>query len=185
MNDFLLYLRLGFEHVLPLGYDHILFIVTLFFFNSKIKEVLLQCTVFTAAHSLSLGIAASGYWIPGSNYVEPLIALSIVFTAMGNLFQREIIGKRVILIFLFGLIHGLGFASALRMLGVPADSFYLCLISFNIGVELGQIMVLLLLWLLVAFWFADKEWYRRRIVEPISVMSAAIASYWTISRIFF
>ena len=108
------YFQLGFSHVIPLGFDHILFILTLFFLSSNIKTLLIQCSVFTLAHSLSLGLAALGLIIPNATIVEPLIALSILFTAIENIVHDKINPWRLVLIFGFGLIHGLGFAKALN-----------------------------------------------------------------------
>ncbi len=179
------YLQLGFAHVIPLGFDHILFILTLFFFSSKIKSVLVQCSVFTAAHSLSLGLAASGFIIPNATIVEPLIALSILFTAIENIVHDKINPWRLVLIFGFGLIHGLGFANALKEIGLPKNQFLTSLLSFNIGVELGQITIIFAAYFLIGKWFSNKIWYKEKIVYPISSIIACVALYWTIERILF
>ena len=179
------YLQLGFTHVIPLGFDHILFILTLFFLSSNTKTVLIQCSVFTLAHSLSLGLAAAGWIVPNSNIVEPLIAISILFTAIENIVHDKINPWRIALIFGFGLIHGLGFANALKEIGLPKNQFLSSLLSFNIGVELGQITIILAAYFLVSQWFSDKIWYKERIVYPISSIIACVALYWTIERIIF
>ncbi len=179
------YLQLGFSHVLPLGFDHILFILTLFFLSSNIKTVFVQCAVFTVAHSLSLAIAATGFIIPNSNIVEPLIALSILFTAIENIVHDKTNPWRLTVIFGFGLIHGLGFANALKEIGLPKNQFLASLLSFNIGVELGQLTIVLAAYILISKWFSHKVWYKERIVYPISTGIGCIALYWTIERILF
>jgi hypothetical protein len=177
------YLRLGFTHVIPLGFDHILFILSIFFLTSNVRAVIIQCSVFTIAHSLSLALSASGYLIPNSNIIEPLIALSILFTAIENIIHDKVNPWRLLIIFLFGLIHGMGFATALKEIGIPETHFIATLLFFNIGVELGQLAVILSAYFLVSKWFSKKPWYKERIVYPISSVIGCIALYWTIQRI--
>jgi hypothetical protein len=179
------YFQLGFTHVIPLGFDHILFILSLFFLNSKIKSVLIQCSVFTLAHSLSLGMASAGFIVANSSVIEPLIAVSILFTAIENIVHSKINAWRMAIVFGFGLIHGLGFASALQEIGLPKGQFLSSLLSFNLGVEFGQITIILAAYFLVSKWFSDKKWYKERIVYPISSVIGCIALYWTIERILF
>ena len=170
-------------HVIPLGFDHILFILSIFFLNSKLKSVVIQCSVFTVAHSLSLGLSTAGFIIPNSTYIEPLIAISILFTAIENIVSQKVNPWRLLIIFGFGLIHGLGFATALSEIGIPKNQFFSSLLSFNLGVELGQITIILLAYFLISKWFSDKVWYKERIVFPISSIIGCIALYWTIERI--
>ena len=177
------YLLLGFTHVIPLGFDHILFILSIFFLNSNVKSVIVQCSVFTIAHSFSLALTAAGYIIPPSQIIEPLIALSILFTSIENIVHDKINTYRLVIIFLFGLIHGMGFASALKEIGLPPTHFWASLISFNIGVEFGQITIILLAYFLISKWFSKKFWYKQRIVYPLSSIIGCIALYWTIERI--
>ena len=179
------YIKLGFEHILPLGLDHILFILSIFFLQPKLKPVALQATVFTLAHSITLGLAMYGFISPPSAVIEPIISLSIVFVALENLIVRKVNPVRLAVVFIFGLIHGLGFAGVLGDLGLPKESFFTSLISFNVGVELGQVSVILIAYLLVGKWFSEKEWYRQRIVVPACILIACIAGYWTIERLFF
>lgn len=185
MENSIKYLQLGFTHVIPLGFDHILFILSLFFLNSKIKLVIQQCTIFTIAHSLALGLSASDFVISNSNVIEPLIALTILYAAIENIFQTQKNPFRFLVIFIFGLIHGLGFASALKAIGIPKNQFFASLLSFNIGVEMGQITIILLAYFLISKWFSDKPWYKERIVYPISSIIGCIALYWTIERLLF
>ena len=179
------YFQLGFTHVIPLGFDHILFILTLFFLSSNIKTMLFQCSVFTLAHSLSLALAASGLIIPNASIVEPLIALSILFTAIENIVHNKLNPWRLVLIFGFGLIHGLGFAKALNEIGIPKNQFFTSLLSFNLGVEMGQISVIVTAYFLISRRFSKKIWYKERVVYPISSVIACIALYWVIERILF
>lgn len=181
----LIYLKLGYTHILPLGLDHILFVVSLFLLNPRLKSVIWQATAFTVAHSITLGLAMYGLIAPPAYIIEPIIALSIMFVALENIITDKLKATRVIIVFAFGLIHGMGFASALTELGLPRSQFLTSLIMFNVGVELGQVTIILLCWLLVGKWFANKPWYRKRIVIPASALIAVIALYWTIERAFF
>lgn len=185
------YLKLGFEHILklgdnylPLGLDHILFIVSLYILEPRLKPVLWQATAFTIAHSITLGLAMYGLIAPPSAVVEPIIALSIVFVALENIITRQLNPWRLLVVFGFGLVHGMGFASVLTGLGLPRNAYFGSLISFNVGVELGQVTVILLCWGLVGRWAADKPWYRARVVIPVSAAIALVAAYWTIERVF-
>ena len=180
-----IYLKLGYTHILPNGFDHILFVLGIFFLNPKLKPVIWQATAFTIAHSITLGLAMYGIIKPVSSIVEPVIALSIVFVAVENILSTQLKWWRILIVFCFGLIHGCGFATALTEVGLPANDYLLSLISFNIGVELGQLSVILLAFLFVGKWFGQKSWYRQRIVMPVSFMIGMVALYWTIERIFF
>ena len=179
------YLQLGYLHILPLGLDHILFVLSIFFLEPRLKPVLLQATAFTLAHSITLGLAMYGLIHPPAAIVEPVIALSILFVAIENIFSEKLNPWRILVVFGFGLIHGMGFASALTSLGLPKKAFFESLIAFNVGVELGQVSVILLAWALVGHWFAGKPWYQRRIVIPASVAIGLVAAYWTVERVFF
>ncbi len=181
----MVYLKLGFTHILPLGVDHILFVISIFLLNPKLKSVIWQATAFTVAHSITLGLAMYQIITPPTHIIEPIIALSIMFVAIENIITDKLKSARIIIVFIFGLIHGMGFASALTELGLPQSQFFTCLITFNVGVELGQITVILITWLLIGKWFAPKEWYRPRVVVPISVVIAMMGLYWTVERTFF
>ena len=184
LNTVLQYLQLGFTHVIPYGFDHILFILSIFFLNSKLKSVVIQCSIFTLAHSISLGIAAYGVVIPNSNFIEPLIAVSILFTSLENIIHSKVNPYRFLILFVFGLIHGLGFATALKEISISKEQFITSLLSFNIGVEIGQTVVILLAYFLISKWYSNKPWYKERLVYPISSLIGCIALYWTIERIF-
>ena len=181
----IVYLKLGYTHIVPLGIDHILFVISIFLLNPKLKTVIWQATAFTIAHSITLGLAMYQIITPPAYIIEPVIALSIVFVAVENIITDKLKPARIIIVFIFGLIHGMGFASALTELGLPKNQFFTSLITFNVGVELGQITIILAAWFLIGKWFAHKLWYRKRIVIPISLVIAIIGLYWTIERTFF
>jgi hypothetical protein len=182
---FKVYLQLGFTHILPLGLDHILFVLSLFLLSPSLKIIVWQATAFTIAHSITLGLAMYGLVSSPSHIVEPIIALSIMFVAIENMITQKLRPSRILIVFAFGLIHGLGFAGALKELGLPKREFFNALISFNVGVELGQLTIILAAWFLLGKWFNQKPWYRSRIVNPISVVIALVALYWTVERAFF
>ncbi len=179
------YLKLGFQHILPLGFDHILFVLGIFLLKPKLRSVLLQVTCFTIAHSITLALAINGYISPPSGIIEPLIALSIVFIGIENILFKELKWWRLIIVFMFGLIHGCGFAGVLSEIGLPEKDFLSALVAFNIGVEAGQTAVILLAVLIFQTRFADRPWYRNRVTIPVSVCISLIAVYWTIERVFY
>ena len=181
----LIYLKLGYTHIIPLGLDHIMFVLCLFFLSPQLKTVIWQATAFTVAHSITLGLAMYGLITPPTYIVEPVIALSIMFVAVENIISDKLKPSRVMIVFGFGLIHGMGFASALTGLGLPKNQFLTSLLAFNVGVELGQITIIVLAWWLVGKWFNKKPWYKKRIVIPVSAVIAIVALYWTIQRTFF
>jgi len=177
------YLVLGFTHIVPLGIDHILFVLGLFLLSTHWRPLLYQVTAFTLAHTLTLGLSIYGIFsLPGS-IVEPLIAASIVFIALENVLSAQLHPWRVAVVFVFGLLHGLGFAGVLGELGMPASQFLTALLSFNIGVELGQLAVIAGAFLLVLPWMR-RPGYRRLIVIPASLAIAAVGAWWTVERVF-
>lgn len=176
------YLVLGFEHILPRGLDHILFVVGLFLLSTRLRPLLWQVTAFTLAHTMTLGLAIYGVVSLPARVVEPLIALSIAYVAIENLLVTEMKPWRPVVVFAFGLLHGLGFAGVLIELGLPRDRMLSALLSFNVGVELGQLAVIGIAFVLVGA-VRNREWYRHRIVFPGSVCVALVGLYWTIERI--
>ena len=134
----ILYGRLGFEHIIPLGFDHILFVLSLYLLSPKLKPVLWQATAFTVAHSITLGLAMFNVITPSPAIVEPIIALSIMYVGLENIISPSLKKSRIGIVFLFGLVHGMGFANALGSLGLPQNSYLTSLIMFNVGVELGR-----------------------------------------------
>lgn len=179
------YLKLGFTHILPEGTDHILFVLGLFFLSLRLKPLLLQVTSFTVAHSLTLGLSLLGILSLSPRIVEPLIAVSIVYVAVENLLTDQVKPWRVAVVFSFGLLHGLGFAGALRDLHIEKSDFLSALLSFNAGVELGQLSVILLAFLVVGIPFGKRPWYRKGISIPASVLIGLTGLFWTVQRMFF
>ena len=184
-NVFLYYLKLGYMHILPYGFDHILFVTGLCLLSKKINVILWQATAFTVAHSITLALSMKNIIVAPSAVVEPVIALSILFIAVENLLVTKLSAWRVLIVFMFGLIHGLGFASALNEIGLPPNKFFLSIFSFNVGVELGQITVIVTVFALAVIPFRNIINYKKRIVYPLSILIAVIAFYWTIERVFF
>ncbi len=180
---FLRFIRTGFEHIVPKGVDHILFVLGLFFFSLNMRPLLAQVTAFTVAHTTTLALASLGIVSVPSAVVEPLIALSIVFVAVENVFGGKLGWGRIAVVFGFGLLHGLGFATMLGDVGDDSGRFFTRLIGFNIGVELGQLTVILAAWLLVGLPFGGYPWYRRVIAVPASLVIAGIGIWWTIERL--
>lgn len=179
------YLKLGYAHILPDGFDHILFVVGLCLLSNKIKSILWQATAFTIAHSITLAMSMKSIIVAPSAVVEPIIALSILFVAVENLLLTELKPWRILLVFMFGLIHGLGFASSLNEIGLPRNKFLISILSFNVGVELGQISIILAVFLLVVRPFGNRVNYRKQVVYPLSIIIGLIAFYWTVQRVFF
>ncbi|MEE9375036.1 MAG: HupE/UreJ family protein [Rhizobiaceae bacterium] len=175
------YMVLGYTHILPKGLDHILFVVGLFLLSVSWRPLLTQITAFTLAHSITLGLGLYGVVNISPSIVEPLIALSIVYVAIENIFTRKLHIWRPVIVFLFGLLHGLGFAGILTEIGLPRADFLLGLVAFNVGVELGQLTVIGLAFLAVG-WFVNKSWYRARITIPASLAIAAMGAWWLIER---
>jgi len=176
------YLVLGYTHILPKGLDHILFVVGLFLLRARLRPVLVQVTTFTVAHSITLGLSLYGVVSLPASVVEPLIALSIVYVAIENLRTERLTPWRVALVFLFGLLHGLGFAGVLTGLQLARADFAVALTGFNLGVEAGQLTVIAGAALLVGWW-RHHAWYYRRIVVPASLAIAAVGLYWTVTRL--
>ena len=185
-----LYVGIGVGHILPGGLDHILFVLALFLTSTQLRALVLQVTMFTLAHSLTLGMAAAGWISLNSAWVEALIAATIAFVAIENLFVKRLPSWRLPVVFLFGLLHGLGFAGFFGELGLPDNQFLAGLVGFNVGVEIGQIGVVLLALVMATALlrlFEAKQLpestYRRYVVLPSTLVIAAIGSFWTVERL--
>ena len=181
-STFVAYLRQGFVHVVPQGLDHILFVLGLFLLSRSWKPLLAQVTTFTLAHSVTLALATLGMVKVNPAIVEPIIAASIAFVALENIFRPRYTHWRLVVVFGFGLIHGLGFASALNDLELPRNSLAIGLVGFNVGVEGGQLAVICAAFLLTG-WLREPARYRRWIVIPGSAVIALCGAWWTIQRI--
>jgi len=179
------YLKMGFQHIIPSGADHILFVMGLCLLSTNVKTILWQATAFTIAHSVTLALSMKNIVMAPSAVVEPVIALSILFVAIENLLLSELKSWRIVLVFIFGLIHGMGFASSLNEIGLPPGKFFTSILSFNAGVELGQVTIILAMFGLLIIPLRNKSWYRQRVVYTLSSLIALVALYWTVERIFF
>jgi len=178
-----LYLSLGFTHILPRGLDHVLFVLGIFLLAVQLRPVLWQVSAFTIAHTITLALTVYGVVSLPATVVEPLIALSIVYVAVENIFTSKLHAWRPLIVFCFGLLHGMGFAGVLTNIGLPRSEFVPALLAFNAGVECGQLTVILIAFLAVGVWFRKKEWYRRRVVIPASLAIAVVGLYWFLQRI--
>jgi hydrogenase/urease accessory protein HupE len=177
------YLALGFTHIVPGGLDHMLFVLGIYLLSGRARSVLWQVSAFTVAHSITLALSLYGVIAVPSRIVEPLIALSIAYVAVENIVHTELRAWRVVLVFGFGLLHGMGFAGALKELGLPRAEFVTALVTFNVGVEAGQLAVIGAAFVLVGWYCADRVWYRSRVVVPASIAIACTAVYWTVQRL--
>ncbi|MGB0496848.1 MAG: HupE/UreJ family protein [Rubricella sp.] len=175
------YVVIGFEHIVPKGLDHILFVLGLFFFSTRLRPLVFQISAFTVAHTVTLALAVLGYVSVPPEIVEPLIAASIVYVAVENTVMREMKPWRTAIVFAFGLLHGLGFASVLGDIGLDPTRFVTGLIAFNIGVEIGQLSVIAAAFLLLG-WAIRRDWYRAAIAIPASLAIAAVGAYWVLER---
>ena len=179
------FLKLGVEHI-GTGYDHLLFLFGLLIVTRAFKSALTVITAFTLAHSLTLAVATFNVFTLPAKYTEPLIAASIVYVGVENLLRHGNPKGRWMLTFAFGLIHGFGFASVLRDLGVGSNGSGVAmpLFSFNLGVELGQItvavIVLPLIWKL-----RTKPLFVQRWVPACSIAVALAGTYWFAQRVWF
>lgn len=181
-SSFLEYMSVGFDHIIPKGLDHILFVVGLFLLSTRLSPLLWQITSFTIAHTVTLGLGMAGLVsIPG-NIVEPLIAASIVYVAVENIFMDRLSPWRPVVVFFFGLLHGLGFAGVLKEFGLGTSNFVAGLIGFNVGVEIGQLTVIAVCFALVGYWFGKKPWYHQRVTIPGSIAIALIGAWWFYQR---
>ena len=185
-----LYLTIGVRHILPGGLDHILFVLALFLTSTRMRALVIQISSFTIAHTVTLGLAAAGVLSPSADIVEPLIAATIAFVAIENLFLKDMPRWRPLLVFMFGLLHGLGFAGFFGELGLPPGQFWSALIGFNVGVEIGQLSVVLLAFVLAGTVRkrlaegAQTAIYRRWVVVPGSAAIGVIGLWWAIERTF-
>lgn len=184
LNYFLEYLELGFYHILN-GYDHLLFVLALLLLATKMKQLLFAITAFTLSHSITLALSIFSIVSVGVAYIEAMIALSILFLARELVSQKESFTKKHIAVvaFIFGLLHGFGFSSALRNIGLPQDEIPLSLLAFNVGIELGQLLFILcaasVLYILRKYTPRLDTILRKLIPYFIGMCSA----YWLIDRV--
>ena len=184
-DTFLEYIPVGFTHILPKGLDHILFVLGLLFLTPKFYPLLLQISIFTLAHTITLAISSLKIITISSKIVEPLIAASIIYIAVENFFNSSLTKNRSITIFFFGLLHGLGFASVLSNFGLPSANFVWALVGFNIGVEIGQITIIFVFYTICIYWINTKNYYTKFISMPGSAIIALIGIFWFFERTLF
>ncbi len=179
------YIYQGFIHIIPKGLDHILFVLALLLFAKRRSTLIWQVSAFTLAHTITLALGIYGLITISSAVVEPLIALSIIYVGVENIYRSNKMTTnhaRLAIIFAFGLLHGLGFASVLTEVGLPDSQYLVSLIAFNIGVELGQLTVIALAFICLLP-FSVKVWYQKKLVLALNVAIAVIATYWLIERL--
>ncbi|MGI9232917.1 MAG: HupE/UreJ family protein [Woeseiaceae bacterium] len=184
-----LYIGIGIRHILPDGADHILFVLAIFLASTRLRALVIQISAFTVAHTATLALAASGAVTPSSSLVEAMIALTIAFVAIENLIFTDMTRWRPVVVFGFGLVHGLGFAGFFGELGLPPGQFWSALAGFNIGVEIGQLSVVALAFALGLSLrrnlhdLAGATRYRQMVVRPGSLLIGVIGLWWFISRL--
>ncbi|MEM9838888.1 MAG: HupE/UreJ family protein [Pseudomonadota bacterium] len=180
------FLKIGVQHILPGGTDHILFVLALFLSSQRLRELALQISTFTVAHTATLGLTAAGVLQPPASLVEPLIALSIAFVAVETLVFKDLRRWRYLIIFGFGLFHGMGFAGFISEIGLPTEQFWPALFGFNVGVEIGQLAVVFVAYFVALYlkreFLTRPESYRRYIVQPAAILIAATGSWWFLTR---
>lgn len=174
----------GVRHIVPLGLDHILFIATVFLIAGSVRRVVLYSLLFTVAHSITLALTVFGVIVPSSSWIEAIIALSIIILAIDAIYPFVPRLWQGAVIFGFGLFHGMGFASVLTELGLPDGAEALALFGFNVGVEIGQLGIILLLYAVTWWLFLEKDRKRLTTIIIASII-ALIATYWLIERTLF
>ena len=182
IDTFLDYIPVGFAHILPKGLDHILFVLGLLFLTPKVYPLLIQVSIFTLAHTITLAISSLKIIDISSAIIEPLIAASIIYVAIENFFNSSLTKYRSIIIFFFGLLHGLGFASVLSSFGLPGTNFIWALVGFNVGVEIGQLTIILAFYTIFIYWIKTKNYYRKYISIPGSLIIALFGTFWLLER---
>lgn len=170
-NAMLSFIRLGLEHIL-LGYDHILFVIALMLRGGRFLSLLAIVTAFTVAHSITLSLAVLDLMTLPARLVEPVIALSIAYVALENMVMRQQPSRRWAVSFVFGLVHGFGFAGALAELNLPRQGLVSALLGFNIGVEIGQALVIAVL-LLPLLWAQQFTWRSRAVTAASAILLVA------------
>jgi len=178
------FLPAGVHHIL-IGPDHLLFLVGLLLLGGSIRQLAFVVTAFTLAHSLTLSLAALDVVHPPARVVEPAIALSIVYVGADNLLVRGGRDVRAWIACAFGFVHGFGFASVLREMDLPARALGWSLFSFNLGVEIGQLLVVVVVASLFAALRARSAIAGRRLVVAGSLVVIAAGAFWFVQRVFF
>lgn len=174
----------GIHHIL-IGPDHLLFLVGLLLLGGTMKRLLLVVTAFTIAHSITLSLAALDIFTPPARIIEPAIALSIVYVGFDNLLVKQGRDVRAWIAFAFGFIHGFGFANVLREMDLPRRALGWSLFSFNLGVEIGQMLVVLIVASALALLRSRSEKAGRQVAFVGSILVIAAGAFWFVQRVFF
>jgi hydrogenase/urease accessory protein HupE len=178
------FLPSGIHHIL-IGPDHLLFLVGLLLLGGTLRRLAIVVTAFTLAHSLTLSLAALQILTPPARIIEPAIALSIIYVGADNLLVREGRDMRAWIAFAFGFIHGFGFANVLREMNLPAGALGWSLFSFNLGVEIGQLLVVVIVATALAWLRARSAAASRRLAFAGSIAVIAAGTFWFVQRVFF
>jgi len=174
------FFKMGIEHILT-GYDHLVFLFGLVLLRARLKELLAVVTAFTVAHSITLAIAVLGIFTPSPRFVEPAIALSIAYVGIENFYVKDA-SKRWRITFPFGLIHGFGFAGALQQINLPRAEIPIALVTFNLGVEAGQLFAMSIILPMVIL-IRQKDWFEPKGVRVLSGAVALAGSVWFVMRV--
>jgi hypothetical protein len=177
------YVSIGYQHILPLGFDHILFIISLVIASKSIKQLIAFSTIFTVGHCITLGLATYGIFGVSPTIIEPLIAISIIYVAAENIYFKNVKKSRYVVVLLFGLLHGMGFAGALSEIGLPQNAYLLSLLMFNIGVELGQLSIIIFSFFIIKKIRTLPQLNWPKVAVPISGMIVMVGFYWLIERL--
>lgn len=183
LERFSQFVGIGFDHVIPLGWDHILFIVGMALSSLLWRKLLVLVSLFTLAHTLTLGLAMYGLVEISPQIIEPLIAFSIAYVAIENLIIQQSMIRQSLVIFFFGLIHGLGFATMLKEFEMTQDSFLTTLIGFNVGVEIAQVAIVLAVVAILLLMRKFALNYRRLAIIPTSIIISIIGIWWGVERL--
>ncbi|MGE7611530.1 HupE/UreJ family protein [Paenibacillus sp. NPDC101420] len=180
-SDWFSFFKLGMNHILT-GYDHLLFLFALLLRKQTLKQYAAIITAFTLAHSITLTLAVLGWISLPSRVVESVIALSICYVALENIFRKKI-RFRAFITFLFGLIHGIGFADILQEMNLPKAHLAVDLVSFNVGIEFIQLCIVIVL--LPVLIFLQKRNFYKPVIAYGSWLITALGAFWLVERLFF
>lgn len=173
-------LWMGVVHILS-GMDHLVFLFGLILVGGRFRGLLKTITAFTVAHSITIALAVLGIWAPSPSFVEPAIALSVAYVGCENFFVKNA-DRRWLITFPFGLVHGFGFAGALGELAVPRGQLIPALVSFNLGVEAGQLAVLAVV-LPLLLWARQRDWFLAYGVRALSAIVVLLGAGWFTLRV--
>lgn len=182
VHEFLKMIYSGILHIIPYGLDHILFVIALCFVACSWRELALMVSIFTLAHTVSFYLASVGLVTIPAYIVEPVIALSILLVALEALKLYSLGRAKLWVVFTFGLLHGLGFAGVFSELMGGINAQWLALIGFSLGVEIGQLIIVALVFAIVFPW-QHKAWYEAFLIKPTSISIGVVGLYWFLSRL--